>query len=323
MQKAITILAACAALMSCGAKGSAAADTATTDTDGAAKVQAAAFDADSAFMFLKTQTDLGPRIHGSQAHSQCAAWLESKLKEYGAQVTLQTADLKAADGMMLKAVNIFGQYNPQASERVLLMAHWDTRPWADNDPDEANHSKPLLGANDGASGVAVILEIARQLAKEAPGKGVDILFVDAEDRGSKDDEDSWALGAQYFVVNQVIPGYTPSEVILLDMVGGRDAKFAREYFSQRYAPELVNKLWDTARAIGHSAYFVNSQGGAINDDHVHFIEAGLPAVDIIEYNPSSGTGFNPTWHTLSDTPENIDPATLKAVGETVHTYLRQ
>lgn len=177
------------------------------------------------------------------------------------------------------------------------------------------------GANDGASGVGVLLEIARQLSEKAPGKGVDILFVDAEDWGTEGSEDSWALGARYFMEHPPVEGYLPDEAILLDMVGGKGAVFCREYFSEQAAPRLAQSLWGIAASRGYGDLFLNKLGGAVTDDHVQLIEKGVPAVDIIEYHPEQESGFNSHWHTVSDNMENIDRATLKAVGETVMQYL--
>lgn len=279
------------------------------------------FSADSAMQYMQCQMDFGPRVPNTEAHRKCAAYLQSALRRAGAEVSVQQAVLTAFDSTPLQAYNIMGSYNPQAADRILLLAHWDTRPWADEDPDPDNHTKPVPGANDGASGVGVLLEVARQLGMLNPGKGVDILFVDAEDWGSHDDDTSWALGAEYFVNNPIKPGYAPKEVVLLDMVGGKNARFHREYMSQRGAPQLVDKVWNAAQMAGVADRFPNVLGGAITDDHVKFLEAGYKAIDIIEYNPESETGFNPTWHTLSDTMDAIDPATLRAVGQTILTYL--
>lgn len=279
------------------------------------------FSADSALRFMQAQMDFGPRMPNTDAHRQCAAYLQSELQRTGADVTVQQATLTAFDGTQLQAYNIMGSFNPEKAERILLMAHWDTRPWADEDSDPSNHTKPVPGANDGASGVGVLLEIARQIGMKNPGKGVDILFVDAEDWGSHEDEDSWALGADYFVKHPIKQGYKPAEVILLDMVGGKNARFHREYFSQRNAPQLVDKIWTSAQLAGFGDRFPNELGGAVTDDHVKFVDAGYKAVDIIEYNPGSSSGFNPTWHTVSDTMDAIDSETLRAVGQTLLTYL--
>lgn len=279
---------------------------------------AAAFVADSAFSNVERQLQFGPRVPGTPAHDACGKWLEAELRRHGAAVTLQQATLQAFDGTPLAATNIFGQFNPQAADRTLLVAHWDTRPWADNDPDPANHDKPVPGANDGASGVAVLLEIARVLGQQGTdGKGVDILFVDAEDYGTEGDDESWALGARYFAQNPPA-GYRPARVILLDMVGGRGTSFRREMFSDAYAPSLLDDVWDAAALAGHADLFTDLQGGAITDDHVEFLKAGVPAIDIIAL---SDTGFPDTWHTVSDDLRHIDPAMLAATGRTVLTYL--
>ena len=277
------------------------------------------FDADSAYAYVEKQVSFGPRVNNTEPHRRTAAWLEAELRRHGAQVTTQPMKLQAVDGVTLDAVNIIGSYNPQATDRLLLVAHCDTRPWADEDPDEANHKRALDGANDGGSGVGVLLEIARQMGKKAPSRGVDILLVDAEDRGASNDDDSWALGAQYFVNNPFKPGYSPSEVILLDMVGGRGAKFRYEQFSASEAPDLMQRIWTLAEQSGYGDVFLQEPGGAINDDHIHFLGAGIPAIDIIEFDPQAG--FNPTWHTMADRMDAIDKASLKAAGQVVTNYI--
>lgn len=277
------------------------------------------FDADSAFAYLEKQCDFGPRIPDTDSHKRCGDWLESELKRHGATVEVQRAKLTAADGTPVNARNIIGQYNPEARERLLLLAHWDTRPIADEDPVEGNRNKPVVGANDGASGVAVLLEIARQMSVRNPERGVDILFVDVEDMGERDNDESWALGARHFAANPFKEGYAPAEAILLDMVGGQGAVFTREYFSMQAAPDLVDRLWSLGRRLGYTNYFSDAPGGAVTDDHVELIKQGIPAVDIIETNPNGG--FNRWWHTTGDTPDKIDRASLKAVGQTVTEYI--
>lgn len=319
MKGMIITVALALALASCGAGKS---DSAKVENAGSQELVAAAFDADSAYSYLARQVEFGPRVPNSDAHRQCGQWLVSELKRHGAEVTGQRATLEAFDGTKLDALNIFAQYNPTAPNRTLLLAHWDCRPWADQDSDPAKHSVAVDGANDGASGVAVILEIARQLNREAPKRGVDILFVDAEDWGSENDEDSWALGARYFMEHKP-EGYSPDEAILLDMVGGEGAVFHREYFSEQSAPDLAAKIWGIADGLGYGSLFVNKMGGAINDDHVQTVAGGIPTIDIIEYNPENPKGFNPRWHTAADNLDGISAATLRAVGETVHTYLRR
>lgn len=279
------------------------------------------FNADSAYEYIRRQVEFGPRVPNTEAHRLAGDWIVSELKRHGGAVIEQKADLKAFDGTVLKARNIFAQFNPTAKDRILLLAHWDCRPWADNDPDPANHAKPVDGANDGASGVGVLLETARQLSVSDYAKGVDILFVDAEDWGEEGNEDSWALGAAYFVENPPIPGYLPRAAILLDMVGGSNATFCREYFSERSAPVLAQQIWDEAHKAGFGDIFLNRMGSAVLDDHVQFIKAGIPAIDIIEYHPEDETGFNPRWHTVSDNLDGISKQTLNAVGTTLLNWL--
>lgn len=279
------------------------------------------FSSDSAYRYVKRQTEFGPRVPNTVAHRHCGDWLEGELSRHGAKVTTQHMRLKAFDGTMLEARNIMGQYNPAATERLLLMAHWDSRPWADNDPDRANHNRPVDGANDGASGVGVLLEVARQLAAKNPSRGVDILFLDAEDWGTHNDDDSWALGADYFVKNPILPDYRPAEAILLDMVGGKGSQFFREYQSQYNAPALNNAVWNIAAAAGMGEFFIDQTGGAVTDDHVKFLQAGIPAIDIIAFDPATGTGFPATWHTVQDNIENIDPQILGAVGKVIMCYI--
>jgi len=284
-----------------------------------------AFNADSAYAMTKAQCNFGPRDMNSEAHDRCAEWIISRFKQYGCKVQTQKADLKGYDGTMLKSQNIIASYRPEATTRVLICAHWDSRPWADNDPDSTNWHKPILAANDAASGVAVMMEIARLLQQDKKlAIGVDFVCFDAEDWGTpqwthtSDDGDSWALGAQYFAGN-LPKGYEARYGILLDMVGGLGAKFYKEGMSKQYAPQIVDKVWRAARQSGYGSYFPNSDGGMITDDHIPVNQkANIPTIDIIPYYPDcQQSSFGPTWHTLADNMQNIDPKTLKAVGQTV------
>ena len=321
MQKIIAIIITAIALGACGG-GKASSESTVAAQTAAAPAPEVSFDADSAYAYVARQVEFGPRVPNTEAHRLCGDWLASELRRHGAEVTEQRADLKAFDGTTLHARNIFGQINPEASRRLLLLAHWDCRPWADADPDAANHSKPVDGANDGASGVGVILEIARQLHMADSKLGVDFLFVDAEDWGQDDDQDSWALGTRYFVENLPVKGYSPDGAILLDMVGGTDAAFYREYFSQQAAPGLADKVWSAAARLGYGDMFINRLGGAVTDDHVQLITHGIPAIDIIEYHPDAASGFNQRWHTVNDNMEGISAATLGTVGRTVMLTLQ-
>lgn len=286
------------------------------------------FNADSALAYCQAQCDFGPRTMNSEAHERCADWIIQQFKRHGCEVESQKAELKGYDGTLLKSQNIIARYNPQATLRVLLCAHWDSRPWADNDPDSTNWRKPVMAANDGASGVGVMLEIARLLNALSPAEkkdmGIDFVCFDAEDWGTpqwadvQDDGDTWALGAQYWSEN--LPSdYSAQYGILLDMVGGQGAKFYREGMSMQYASNVVKKVWRAARQAGYGSYFPKSDGGMITDDHIPVNEkAKIPTIDIIAYYPDCPqSSFGPTWHTVHDTMENLDKNTLKAVGQTI------
>lgn len=275
------------------------------------------FSADSAYSYVASQVDFGPRVPGSEAHSLCGDWLSDKLKSFGAEVSEQNATLTTFDGTKILMRNIFARINPNAEKRVLLLAHWDCRPWADHDPNPEKRSTPVDGANDGASGVGVLLEIARILPKDGPG--VDILLCDAEDWGEESNDESWALGAKHFAQNPPVQGYIPSSAILLDMVGASDATFMREYFSQLANPALADEIWSIAHRLGYENLFINRMGSAVNDDHVELIKAGIPTIDIIDYR--EGSGFYSGWHTTSDNMDAISKETLGAVGNILETYL--
>ena len=282
-----------------------------------------AFDVDSAYLFVKVQTDFGPRTLGSAAHDACRDYLVRKLAEFCDTAFAQPFITRTYDGKSWNAANIVGVIAPEKSERVLLSSHWDSRPFADHDPNPANRDKAIDGANDGASGVGVLLEVARQLRQHNPGIGVDIVFFDAEDYGPKEGDSSprgewWGLGAQYWAKTPHVPGYKARYGILLDMVGTANACFMQESFSVRYAQPVVAKVWSTAYELGHGSYFRNSPGGIITDDHYYVNTiAGIPMIDIIHYDAATGTGFSPVWHTLSDNISAIDKTTLGVVGTTL------
>lgn len=311
----------------------------TEDIDALEKVAPVGpdFNADSAYAFCEAQCAFGPRAMNTIGHDQCEEWIVSQFRAYGCQVKRQKADLRGYDGTTLHATNIMAQYRPELTTRVLLCAHWDSRPWADNDPDEANWHKPILAANDGASGVGVMLEIARLLAEieklsqsgqstqSAPKIGVDFVCFDAEDWGTPqwaEDQtnsgDTWALGAQHFAQN-LPPGYEARYGILLDMVGGQGAKFYEEQMSNDYAPAIVKKVWRAARQVGYGSFFPKKNGNAITDDHLPLNQyAQIPTIDIIPYYPDCPqSSFGPTWHTLDDNMQHLDRQTLKAVGQTL------
>lgn len=297
----------------------------TTDESASLQPVGPVFCADSAYLYCQAQCDFGPRTMNSKAHDDCEKWIISKFESFGMQVTPQKAVLKGYDGTSLNSTNIIASYRPDLTDRVLLCAHWDSRPWADNDPDEANWKTPVMAANDGASGVAVMLEIARLLSKDTLQLGVDFICFDAEDWGvpqwNEDnfDSDSWALGAQYWSTNLHKKGYRARFGILLDMVGGQGAQFYKEAMSVQYANHVVEKVWRAAQVVGYGSMFPSQQGTGVTDDHISVnTKAKIPTIDIIPYYPNcEQSSFGPTWHTVNDDMEHIDKNTLQAVGQTL------
>ena len=287
------------------------------------------FNRDSAFLFIKKQVDFGPRVPNTFAHKVCGNYLSSQLRSYGAEVIEQEFTEQAYDGTILHLKNIIGSYNPGVKKRVMLAAHWDSRPFADKDI-EGRYS-PIDGANDGASGVGVLLEVARILSKnEKPNIGLDIMFFDGEDYGEHEDVADipmknglvqiwWCLGSQYWADHPHKPKYSAYYGILLDMVGSRNARFFKEGGSMQFAPKVVEKVWATARSLGYSNYFVSTNSPGIMDDHI-FVnrDAKIPMIDIVEYDPDSPSYyFGDFHHTKKDNISIIDRQTLQAVGETV------
>ena len=285
-------------------------------------VEKPAFDADSAFAFVKAQTDFGPRTPGSEAHSSCAAYLKEQLAAFCDTVIVQPFTTTTYDGKKWSAQNIIGSFAPEKSKRVLLGAHWDSRPMADHDPDPAKRTQPIDGANDGASGVGVLLEVARQLQQKNPAIGVDIIFFDMEDYGTPSSEnipgDWWCLGAQYWTNHLHRPDYHADFGILLDMVGGENPTFYHDGFSSYYAQHIVSKVWGTAYRLGYVNYFINNGANPITDDHYYIIRnTGIRMIDIIHQDNKTGTGFGYVWHTTQDNISHIRKESLAAVGTTV------
>jgi len=281
------------------------------------------FNADSAYAYVERQVQFGPRVPNSDAHKACANYLAAQLERCGAQMYVQETVLTAYNGERLQASNIIGVFNPGNTRRVMLFAHWDSRPYSDHDANESNYRKPIDGADDGASGVGVLLEIARLIGLYGIETGVDIVFFDAEDYGVPDflkesKTDTWCLGSQFWAKNPHVPGYSAQYGILLDMVGAKEATFFKEYSSMRYAAPIVEKVWTAARDLGYGKFFINRSGGSVVDDHYYVIRGrNIPCIDIINYDVDSPHGFGHYWHTQQDTMDNIDRQTLKAVGQTL------
>lgn len=294
------------------------------DTDSVALTQVK-FNADSAYAHIVAQCSFGARVPNTEAHQKCGDYIVNSFKALGLTVTEQKADLKGWDGTMLRSRNIIAAYKPEAADRIILCGHWDSRPWCDADPDSSKHRLPVMAANDGASGVAVMLEVARNLKALNPAVGIDFICFDAEDYGAPywgeqqapQDGSDWCLGSQYWSRNPHTPGYTARYGILLDMVGGKDARYCYEGISMRYARDIMLRVWDTAQRVGADRIFLQQEGGYAQDDHVPMNEiAGIPTVDIIPCLEGERP-FGATWHTTRDTPENISKETLRGVGQTM------
>ena len=282
------------------------------------------FSADSAYAFIQAQVDFGARVPGTAAHEACGDYLSSKLKTYGATVVEQQAEITHYDGKNLPIRNIIGSWHTEKEKRILLFAHWDSRPFADEETDARRQQQPITGADDGGSGVGVLLEIARQLHQQLAEVGVDIIFFDLEDWGQPSFEknlvqgDWWCLGSQYWSEQPHVENYKATYGILLDMVGGSNATFLKEGYSMQHAPGVVEKIWSIAARLGYGNFFLPQSGGYITDDHVAVNEQQrAPSVNIINLKRDTNTGFVSHWHTLSDDMRNIDRNTLKAVGQTI------
>ena len=286
------------------------------------------FDADSAYQYVAKQTAFGPRVPETSAHAQCAAWLSGKLSEYADTVIVQEFRTRLFNGKGIDGKNIVAVFNPEAKKRIVLCSHWDSRPFADHDPDEANRHTPIDGANDGASGVGVLLECARQFKAQPLNEklGIDIVLFDLEDYGPHQEQameyydeniNYWALGSQYWSKYPHVYGYKAYYGILLDMVGGSNPNFQKEYYSQGFAAWVGNKVWRKAQDLGYRSYFSNELGTMISDDHIPMnVVAGIPTIDIIDLQPnSSNECFPEVWHTLNDNIQHIDKETLGMVGD--------
>ena len=266
------------------------------------------FNGDRAYKYLEAQCDFGPRDPNSKGHQDCLQYLYDKLAETTDICRKQSfAYYDSVRQDTLRLTNVIASYNPKSQRRLLLCAHWDTRPWADRDPDSSLHEKPILGANDGASGVAVLLELADIFKKDPPPFGVDIAFFDGEDYGMEGHTEGWLIGSKYFVQN--IGGYRPMLVILLDMIGDSDLQIYKEEYSSTYAGRYVDLIWKIAE-IEKATHFLSEKKHSVYDDHIPFLQAGIPAVDVIDIEYKY-------WHTLADTPDKCSAASLSEVGRVI------
>lgn len=273
------------------------------------------FDGAKAMEYVNTQLAFGPRVPGSAAHRAMGDWLVTELRKRADTVIVQTWTHTTADGRRLPMRNVLARFAPSASRRVLYLAHWDSRPGSEKATDPARRALPVPGANDGASGVAILLGVADALAERPAAVGVDLLFVDGEDWGDFDTNTDVLIGSRYFATHLPSPGYMPEFGVLFDMVGHVGARFQYESHSLRAAPEVVQRVWTTAARLGHAASFPNREYGAITDDHVPLIEVGMKVIDVIDLEYA--------WHhTPEDTADKLAQSTLQMVGDVAVTVLR-
>lgn len=285
------------------------------------------FRADLAYEHIKTQLSYGPRVPQTVAHDSCLHYISTTAQALGAKVSVQESTGTLYDGQTMPFQNIIVQFSPEKKRRVMLCTHWDTRPFADQENDESLWHTPIPGANDGASGVGILLEIARLYSLKPADVGLDLIFFDLEDWGAPQfaspqlqQNDSWCIGSTYWSQNLLPKDYAPLYGILLDMVGAPNATFYRERISEQYAPYLIDKVWNMGAASGYGSRFVNQMGDQLTDDHVPVnIYANIPCIDLIQFVPNQG--FGSYWHTLQDDLQHIDEKTLKAVGQTLTNVL--
>ncbi|HEX7878148.1 MAG TPA: M28 family peptidase [Candidatus Eisenbacteria bacterium] len=274
------------------------------------------FDGPAAYRLVEKQCAFGPRNPGSPGHRACLAWMEAELRVTGAVVKRQTFSYTPPGSKApIPMCNLVATFNPAAERRILLCAHWDTRPWGDNDPDSTRRDEPILGANDGASGVAVLLQLARHFQSEPPPYGIDIVLFDGEDMGSKQNPRGWFLGSREYG-RRSLGQKPPDHAVLLDMVGDSDLLFYVEGNSLQAVPEQVAWFWAGAAEVA-PAFFTDQVGYFVEDDHLPLIAAGIPCLDLIDFN-------YPHWHTHADTPDKVSVSSLQVVGDVlVHLLYRR
>ena len=277
------------------------------------------FDAAQAMRWVEYQVAAGPRVPGRPGHRAIAEWLERELRARADSVEVQAFTHVTAAGGKLELRNILARFRPSDSNRILYVTHWDTRPVADSDPDSAKRALPIPGANDGASGTALLLEVADALKQSAPSVGVDLLFVDGEDYGSFEGTDSLKdvlIGSRYFA-EHLPAGYRPLFAVLWDMIGGRNQRIYQEGYSLERAPEVVERVWRAAEDLGLQRMFSPLNGGFITDDHVPLLEKGIRAVDVIGFE-----NYREWHHTRQDTVDKVSAETLADIGRLALALLR-
>lgn len=299
--------------------------TVAADTTNYAAIATPAFCPDSAMAFAEAQIAFGPRTPGSAAANRCANYIMAQMSRWCDTVVAQPFNATLWDGRTARGTNIVASLKPSAPVRVLLAAHWDSRLWADHDPDNSLHHQPVPGANDGASGTALLMEMARAMAAMPPAVGVDFVFFDLEDQGTPEwadryEDNTWCKGSQHWAQLPHTPFYTARYGILFDMVGTHQPRFTKEEVSRHYAPGLTNKVWRVAAALGHQQVFDDRNTDPILDDHLYINQiAGIPTIDIVQNSPDCS--FFAHWHTTTDDLATLDPQTLATVAQVVMTTI--
>lgn len=280
------------------------------------------FNQDSAYNFVQKQVDFGFRVPGTDEHKACKEWMVKKFESFGADVQKQDFNAKIYTGDVWESSNIIASFNPKLKNRILLSAHYDTRFISEEDEDETKRDQPTLGADDGGSGVGVLLEIARIINDNPIDLGVDIVLWDAEDQGQRggkrgEYDHTWCLGSQYWARNKHTKNYNAKYAINLDMVGTKNPTFHKEGYSLKYARDAVNKIWAMAGRMGYNDMFVNKEYGVVTDDHRFISEiGGIPALDIINQDATKQS-FQKCWHTQCDDMAGINKRSLRVVGQVV------
>ncbi len=324
MKKLLPFLSLALLLTACGGDNKAPTPASTSAVD-YSQVAIPAFNADSAYQYVADQVAFGFRTPNTRAQSQCANYLARQMRRWCDTVIVQDFPATLWDGTTVRGKNIIASIEAPAEKatgkRLLLAAHWDSRMWADHDPDEANHRKPILGANDGASGVGVLMEMARVIAAQRPTVSIDFIFFDVEDQGCPEwadnyVEDSWCKGSQYWSLNPHVPYYTAVYGVLLDMVGTEQPRYTKEEISRQFAGNIMNKMWTAAAALGHDKIFENTNTDPILDDHYYVNHlAGIPMIDVVQN--TAGINFFQYWHTVNDNLNHIDRNTLRITAEVI------
>lgn len=283
---------------------------------GAGRGPQTAFDGEAAYGYVQQQVAFGPRVPNTDAHERTGDWILNRLRGTVDSVEVQAFEHVTQDGDTLRLRNFIGRFRPDETARVLFVAHWDTRPMSDQAPNLGDRRTPVPGANDGASGVAVLLGVADVLAQTAPAFGVDLLFVDGEDYGDFSGPDV-LIGSRYYAAG-ADPTRLPLFAVVWDMIGDADLEIPQEANSVNLAPEVVNRVWSTAQRLGYDDVFVSRVGTPITDDHLPLLEVGIRAIDVIDfqYGPS-----NRYWHTPQDTPDKVSAASLQVIGDVAVTLV--